>query len=123
MKSRYYNPTEPTERKQLSDALAAGHTIVNAPRPLKGENSWRGEWCTGIYWATGDLATYLQEWQELKATIVVLVDDEMLSYIAKAKYDEQMKNPDYASLYPSWETIQMKYTPKQIVEMLVINNY
>lgn len=123
MKSKYYNPTEPAERKRLSDALAAGHTIVNAPRPLRGNRSWRGEWCAGIYWATGDLAKYSQEWAELKAIVIILVDDEMLIDIAKEKYDEQIKNPDYAAFYPSWETIQVKYTPKQIVEMLVFTDH
>lgn len=121
MRTKYYNPIDELEREKLSDALEQGKTIVSAPRPLPGEESWSGSWCAGVYWAIGELTVYSKDWQDLDATIVLLVDNNMLLEIAKENHEKKMSNPSYAAFYPSWDAVTLKYNSKQIVQALVPN--
>ena len=121
MRTKYYNPSDGLEREKLSAALEQGMMIVSAPRPLPGEESWSGSWCAGVYWAIGELTVYSKDWQDLDATIVLLVDNNMLLEIAKENHEKKMSNPSYAMFYPSWDDATSKYNPKQIVKNLVPN--
>ena len=74
MKKRYINSlrdqslTELIQRRQEE-----GLVVVNAPRPLPGEQQWEGDFITGIHYATGRLEDYSNKWERLGAAQLCLI--------------------------------------------------
>ena len=74
MKKRYINSlrdqslTELIQRRQKE-----GLVVVNAPRPLPGEQQWDGDFITGIHYATGSFEEYSRQWKRMGAVKLALI--------------------------------------------------
>ena len=60
---------------QIRFAREDGAIVVNAPRPLPGNKTWKGKFRSGIFYAAGDPEQYGAAWKDLDAKELRLVSN------------------------------------------------
>lgn len=60
---RYVNAGH-DEAPRIQAALDKGHTVVNATRPLSGDEYWEGSFIAGLYYTAGDIERWGQHWKD-----------------------------------------------------------
>jgi hypothetical protein len=73
MRTRYINSLRDRALTTKIQALKPGVVVVNAPRPIAGDETWQGEFVTGSFYATGSLEEYGKKWERLGAVQLILI--------------------------------------------------
>jgi hypothetical protein len=105
MPRRYFNPGPGEMHDDLQHHLDLGRIVVNAPRPIGGEDQWKGSFLCGIFWAANaPTIDQVYHWYRYGATIVDLVTDADVEALAKAQYETRMETWPSALPHPgTWE--------------------
>lgn len=82
---------------QLIEWVEEGKTVVQAVRPVEGEEVWTGYWGGLKHFAVGQLADYFDDWQMLGAVELKLIDNrsivnEMAQLLTQYPYNRLYPN-------------------------------
>jgi len=94
---------------QIRLAQEDGAIVVNAPRPLPGNKTWKGKFRCGIFYAAGDPEQYGAIWQDLDAKELRLVSNaQILRLVIEAAhrrgYGDRLKD------------VMAQFTPEKMAE-------
>ena len=107
------NPSLPGSTiSQLKSAQENGVIVVNAPRPLPGNKTWKGKFRCGIFYGTGELDRFGEEWAALDAKELRLVSN---AHILRLVIEEGHRR-GYGALL---QELMMKFTPDKMAEQAV----
>jgi hypothetical protein len=128
MKTKEFNPGNSSTRQKIDDFNANGKTVVCAPRPIPGEETWQGDWCAGVFWASGDLDEFQLQWNELDATEILLTSNSKLLLLAQEKYEKRkayvgsIRNPESKlGGLPEWEVYRARNGDRKAVQAVIYN--
>ncbi|MEL7225711.1 MAG: hypothetical protein AAGL17_12855, partial [Cyanobacteria bacterium J06576_12] len=107
------NPSLPGSTiSQLKSAQENGVIVVNAPRPLPGNKTWKGKFRCGIFYGTGELDRFGEEWAALDAKELRLVSN---AHILRLVIEEGHRRGYGDQL----QELMMKFTPDKMAEQAV----
>ena len=101
MPRRYFNPGPGEMHDGIQSHIDLGRIVVNAPRPIGGEDQWKGAFLCGIFWsANAPDIEVIYHWYRYGATIVDLVDDAQVEALAKTQFETRMETWPEALPHP-----------------------
>ena len=90
-KVRHLNVLHPAA-KRVQAALKVHEFVVNAPRPLAGDETWEGDFISGRYYAAGTSEEYGDYWNKYGAVYLNLVTNaEVLQAIINSYQSHRYK--------------------------------
>ena len=97
---------------QIRFAQEEGAIVVNAPRPLPGNKTWKGRFRCGVFYAAGELDRFGQEWATLDAKELRLVSNAQILRLVieeghRRGYGDQLQE------------LMMKFTPDKMAEQAI----
>lgn len=97
---------------QIRFAQEDGAVVVNAPRPLPGNKTWKGRCRCGVFYAAGELDRFGQEWAALDAKELRLVSNARILRLVI----EEGHRRGYGN---QLQELMMKFTPDKIAEQAI----
>jgi len=97
---------------QLKLAQEEGAIVVNAPRPLPGDKTWKGKFRCGVFYAAGKLERFGQEWAALDAKELRLISNAQILRLVI----EEGHRRGYGN---QLQEVMMKFTPDKMAEQAV----
>ena len=98
---------------QIRFAQEDGAIVVNAPRPLPGNKTWKGKFRCGVFYAAGELERFGQEWAALDAKELRLVSNAQILRLVI----EEGHRRGYGN---QLQAVMMKFTPEKMAEQAVL---
>lgn len=86
--------------KGLARYFTEGFTVVNASRPLSGDDAWEGDYLRGIHYAASKTNQFAKHWTDYDAKqVVVVTNEEILALLRQEAIDRGFTVERFNRLY------------------------